>query len=663
MPHPEGNSKGTTTSPEAAIDRGPGRSLHVAVAATMRTARPGYGGRPVMRESLSITLRLLAFLRPYGSRFVAAYASMTVVTLLNLAMPAVLGWVVDVTLTPAAERTAEMVALPDWFPGDQRIEALALGAGSSLLVWAAAGLLAIGVVRAVFAFGQVYLGSWLGERAAYDIRNRYFRHVQHLSFGFHDRSQTGDLMSRAITDIQKVRFFLGDGLVEAVNVPVLFALVAATLFRLEPTLAVIALSPLVLLVAVTLRFGQVIEPRFKAVQDQEGTISARAQENFSGMRVVKAFARESWEVDRFGDANEEFYRRRLRVVAGFADYFPAMTAVTATAILLVLWFGGRMVLAGDMTLGTLVSFNFYVVMLAMPAQTLGFLVNRAGEAVAGGRRLFEVLETASDIEDRPDAVQLGQLEGRVAFDHVHFGYGERQVLHDITFEVPPNTIVALFGPTGSGKSTVVSLIPRFYDVDAGAVRVDDHDVRDVALDTLRLQVATVLQDTFLFSATIRDNIAFGRPEASADQVAAAARAARAHEFILELPEGYDTLIGERGVTLSGGQRQRVAIARALLTNPRILILDDATSAVDTETEHEIQAALAELMRGRTTFVIAQRLVTLKRADLILVMDEGRIVERGTHAELVAQEGLYRRIYDLQLRDQETLAMADDGVGS
>jgi len=608
-----------------------------------------------MRERLEYTLRLLDYLRPYKAQVLGAYLAMAAVTILNLIVPSMLGWVVDVGLTPVALRTAELVALPDWLPRDQAIEAYAMSATRSILVWAAATLVLVAAVRSLFAFFNIYLGAWLGQQAAYDIRNEYFRHIQHLSYGFHDRSQTGDLMSRAVTDIQKVRMFLGEGLIEALNIPVLFLGVGVILFRIDVRLALIALSPLVLLAIVTLRFGQVIEPRFKLVQDQEGVISARAQENFTGMRVVKAFAQEPWEIDRFRDANETFFARRLSVISSFAEYFPAMTAIVASAMVLVLWFGGQDVLAGRLTVGELVSFSFYVVLLAGPTQNLGFLVNRAGEAVAAGRRLFEILDLDSDIVESPDAVELPPIRGEVVFDDVYFTYSDRDVLHDVSFEVQPNMIVALFGPTGSGKSTVVNLIPRFYDVRSGAVRIDGHDVRDVTLDSLRRQIGTVHQDTFLFSASIRDNVAYGRLDADENAVVAAAKAARAHEFITALPEGYDTLIGERGVTLSGGQRQRIAIARALLMEPRILILDDATSAVDTETEHQIQEALSELMRGRTTFIIAQRLLTLKRADLVLVMDDGRIVERGSHDELIEEGGLYARIYDLQLRDQEQLA--------
>jgi ATP-binding cassette, subfamily B, multidrug efflux pump len=604
---------------------------------------------------IGITRRMLAYLRPYWRRVVVAYCAMAVVTLLTLAVPGIVGWVVDVGMMLPAQRTAAMVALPDWVPGQLAIEHWVLAAGREVMVAAALLLIVLALARSGFSFVQQYLGAWLSQVAAYDIRNDYFRHVQRLSFGFHDRSQTGDLMSRAIGDISKVQQFIGEGLLDAVNIPILFGAVAVTLLSIDKQLALVVLAPLLLLFVVTTRFGQVIEPRFKAVQDQEGVLSTRAQENFTGARVVRAFAREPWETALFQAANDRFYTLRIAVVAGFADYFPTMTAIVAFAMVLLLWFGGLQVLAGTTSLGTLISFQLWLVMLAGPTQNLGFLVNRAGEAIASARRFFEVMDTPSDILERPGAAALGTVAGRVTFEHVDFDYGSRRVLHDITFTAEPNQVVALFGPTGSGKTSVVNLIPRFYDVAAGAVTVDGVDVRDVTLDSLRGQIAVVLQDTFLFSATIRDNIAYGRLDVDEAAVVAAARAAKAHEFILELPEGYDTLIGERGVTLSGGQRQRLAIARAVLTQPRILILDDAMSAVDTRTEHEIREALSELMHGRTTFVIAQRLLTLKRADQIVVLDGGRIVERGTHAELVAGGGLYRRIYDLQLRDQEAVA--------
>jgi ATP-binding cassette subfamily B protein len=385
-----------------------------------------------------------------------------------------------------------------------------------------------------------------------------------------------------------------------------------------------------------------------------GELSARLQENITGVQVVRAFAREKYEIQRFDAANRELYKNQVRVVQEMARVMPTSNLLIGLSTLLILWFGGNMVLNGQLTLGELVAFNSYVLMLAGPAQQISWLVNSAGETSAGLQRTFEVLDMRPEIRSRPDAILLPPLRGEVSFEDVSFRYqGEKApALHDINLSVQPNQIIALVGLTGSGKTSLINLIPRFYDVTKGCVLVDGQDVRAVNLKSLRDQIGIVLQTSLLFSATIRENIAYGRPEATLEQVIAAAKAAQAHDFILEMSDGYETKVGERGVTLSGGQRQRVAIARALLMDPRILIMDDSTSSVDTQTEHLIQDALARLMHGRTTFVIAQRLSTIRQADLILVMDRGRVVQRGTHSELLGQEGLYRQIYDLQLRDQE-----------
>jgi ATP-binding cassette subfamily B protein len=366
---------------------------------------------------------------------------------------------------------------------------------------------------------------------------------------------------------------------------------------------------------------------------------------------------------------------RLDIIRAWSMNFPAMTLLVAISTAFILWFGGRMVIAGDLTVGTLVAFNTYLVMLAFPAQRLGFVVDRVSQALASSQRVFAILDTPSEVTDAPDAVELGPIEGYVAFEDVSFAYRESRpdpsnpgglqatgdygppVLSGVTFKTQPNQIIALMGLTGSGKSSIINLIPRFYDPTAGRVTIDGHDLRDAQLESLRRQIGLVLQDSFLFSATIRENIAYGRPDATDEEIIAAAAAADAHSFISTLPDGYETEVGERGLTLSGGQRQRLSIARALLMNPRILILDDATSSVDPATEYEIQQALARLMQGRNTFVIAQRLLTLKNADQILVLDQGRSVQQGRHEELLQQPGLYRQIYDLQLRDQEETANA------
>jgi ATP-binding cassette subfamily B protein len=369
---------------------------------------------------------------------------------------------------------------------------------------------------------------------------------------------------------------------------------------------------------------------------------------------VRAFAREPYEIERFDERNRSVYENRIYIYREWSRIMPTSHFLVALSTILILWFGGNMVLRGEMTLGAMVAFNSYLIMIAEPARQLVWLVNTAGEAGAGLKRTFDVLDLQPEIQSPPDAVVLPPISGRVEFQDVNFRYqGEsNDALQNLNFSVEPNQIVALIGATGSGKTSVVNLISRFYDVREGAVLVDGTDIRDVDLPSLRRQIGIVLQTSLLFSDSIRDNIAYGRPDASLDAIIAAAKAAQAHEFITEMPEGYDTVVGERGVTLSGGQRQRVAIARALLLDPRILILDDSTSSVDTQTERLIQQALDRLMEGRTTFVIAQRLSTVRRADQILVLDQGQVVERGTHDELLAQDGLYREVYELQLRGQE-----------
>ncbi len=460
-------------------------------------------------------------------------------------------------------------------------------------------------------------------------------------------------MSRCTEDVSALSRFVGQGAVELINVAMLLTGIIFLLFRESVTLTLIGLGPLILLAGVTYYLGNLLGPMFLKVDQALGDISAALQENLSGAQVVRAFAREDFEKEKFATANRNLFNSRVKIVGTWGFFMPTMMVLVMAATALILWFGGGMVAAGALTIGELVAFNAYLLLLAAPVGQLAFVVNSASEAVAGGQRIFEILDLPEEIASPPDAQKLPPISGGVTFESVSFSYrGERRALHDVSFEAQPNQVIALIGPTGSGKTSLINLIPRFYEATAGRVLVDGHDVRLADLKSLRSQIGIVLQTSLLFSTTIRENIAYGNMDASEDEVVAAAKAARAHEFILSFPLGYDTIVGERGVTLSGGQRQRVAIARALLMNPRILILDDSTSSVDTHTEHLIQQALAELMQGRTTFVIAQRLSTVKRADLILVLDGGRIVQRGTHETLLAEGGLYKEIYDLQLKDQE-----------
>jgi ATP-binding cassette subfamily B protein len=525
---------------------------------------------------------------------------------------------------------------------------------ADFLLKAALVIMGIAVLRAVMPFGVRYLGEWIAAHVGFDLRNQMYNHIQYLSFSYHDHAQSGQLISRTIEDVRAIERFTGFSGLEIIRVGLLLIGIITILFRQNVQLAAISLLPLIPMAVITFSFGRRVGKMFLNVDNIQGELSSHLQENVTGAQVVRAFAREPYEITRFDKTNRELFKAQVGVTNQFSKVMPTTNLLVIVGTILILWFGGQMVLEGTLTLGELVAFNTYMMLLSGPTQQITWLVNSAGEAIAGVQRTYEVLDTPPAIATPENAVQLPVLTGRVQYDQVSFRYsGENVVaLEDIDLMVEPNQVVALIGPTGSGKTSLVNLIPRFYDVTEGAVRVDGVDVRSVDLVALRRQIGLVLQTSLLFSTTVRENIAYGRPEASLEEVIAAAKAAQAHEFIMELPDGYETVVGERGITLSGGQRQRVAIARALLLDPRILILDDSTSSVDMQTERLIQQALEHLMEGRTTFVIAHRLSTVRRADLILVMDGGRIVERGTHSQLLAVNGLYRQIYELQLRDQE-----------
>ncbi len=575
---------------------------------------------------MKILLRLLQSLRAYRWQVIGLALCIVAVTGASLVIPSLIRSAID--------------------------DGLAKNSPSELL---SVGLTIVGVglARSLFNFGRRYLSEWLTNRVGYDYRNLLYDKIQRLPFSYHDQIQTGQMMSRCTEDVSALSRFVGQGGVDMLNAILLFVGIVVLLLNVSARLMLIGLAPLIVLVIVTVMLERRQHRLFYIVDRALGEVSATLQENLGGVQVVRAFAREDFEKDKFERVTRKLFDARVATVSSWGFFFPTMTILVMFSTALILYFGGQMVIAGSLTLGELVEFNAYLTLLAGPVTELGFLVNAAGEAVAGGQRIYEVLDVREQIRSPEHPIPLPALSGRVAFDHVSFAYREeREALSDVTFQAEPNQVIALIGPTGSGKTSLVNLIPRFYDVTSGGICVDDCDVRAVDLKVLRSQIGIVLQTSLLFSATIRENIAFGRVDASDEEIIVAAKAARAHDFILAFPEGYDTVVGERGVTLSGGQKQRVAIARALLMNPRILILDDSTSSVDTQTEYLIQQALAELMKGRTTFVIAQRLSTVKRADQIIVLDRGCIVQRGRHAELLEQGGLYKEIYDLQLKDQE-----------
>jgi ABC-type multidrug transport system fused ATPase/permease subunit len=514
------------------------------------------------------------------------------------------------------------------------------------LVWLVVAILALGLARALMMSGRRLIAGKQALDVELDLRTAIYAKLVRLSFGFYDRHQTGQLMSRATVDLQGVRFFLGYGLIfffqhifTVVGVGIVVFLISWKL-----GLIVVAISPA--LVAVAYRYSHVSHPLLREVQQKMADVATVAEENIVGVHVVKAFAQEDEQQRKFERSSEEVFELSVRANRQRAFYIPMLSFLPLLAQAAVLLVGGRMVADGSLSVAGFVRFNLYLAMLIMPLRALGMWIGQAQRATASGERIFQVIDEPEEISDAPDARELEPGPGRVMFRRATFGYDPaRAVLHEIDLELDPGKVVALIGHTGSGKTTLASLVPRFYDVQVGSVAIDGQDVRAVTRASLRREIGVIAQDPFLFSATVRENIAFGRPEATDDDVRRAAELAQAHEFIATLPDGYDTVIGERGITLSGGQRQRVAIARALLVDPRILILDDATASVDATTEAKIREGLREAMRGRTTIIIAHRLSTIALADEILVLDDGRVVARGGHDELATTNEVYREIYE------------------
>ena len=572
----------------------------------------------------SAILRSFTFLKKYRHIAIGVYALATVTNGLAVLIPQTIRWIVDAGIV------------------QQNINILL----TSLL-----GLLMLTVVKGLVDFALGRGTEMASQGVAYDIRNAIYDKLSSLSFSYHDSAQTGQLLARSISDVERVRFLTGRAILRLYQHTGLMLLTFVALLLMNAQLALLSMMLMPLMTYVAFRFGRIYRPLSLDLQHKLAEMTTVLEQNLRGAKIVKAFAQEDAEIERFEAENRAWFGLAQKQVAAQTTHIPLLDFIASLSTVAIIWLGGRLVIENNLTIGELVAFTTYLGQLISPVRRLGVIIPAVAMASAAGERVYTILDAKSEVTDAPDAVALPPIEGRVRFQDVSFSYfNQRQVLDKLNFEAEVGEVVALLGATGSGKSTIINLIPRFYDVSGGRILVDDYDVRSVTQNSLRDQIGIVLQETVLFAATIRENIAFGLNGVSDEDVIEAAKAAQAHDFIAAMPDGYDTDVGERGVTLSGGQKQRIAIARALLKDPRILLLDDATSSVDTETERLIQIALERLMVGRTSFIIAQRLSTVRMADKVLVLQGGRIAAAGRHEELLHTSGLYAEIYHRNLRE-------------
>jgi ATP-binding cassette, subfamily B, multidrug efflux pump len=581
-----------------------------------------------------ILLRCYRYLRPYWRLTGGAYLLLFGITGLALFIPQLVRWIVDRGIR---------------------------GGQTEVLGIAVSALLGMTLLKGILAYWQGRWTEMASQGVAYDLRNAIHEKLSSLSFSYHDRAQTGQLLSRAVQDVERIRFLTGRAALRMIEGTVLLLGTFVALCWMNPRLALLALGTMPMLGWIAYRFGRDYRPLSLEIQQQLAVLTTRVEEDLRGARIVKAFAQERAKIEYFERENDIWFQLSAQAARLRAFNVPLLELIASAGTLFIIWYGGSLVIREQLTLGELVAFSTYLSQLFSPVRRMGVIMPAFAMATAAGERIFEILDAQSEVEDAPDAQPLPPVRGHVRFEDVSFAYfGRHRVLDRVSFEALPGQVIALLGATGSGKSTIINLIPRFYEPSHGQILIDGHDISQVTLHSLRDQIGIVLQETTLFAASIRENIAFSCPGATEDEIIAAARVAQAHEFIVATPGGYDTKVGERGVTLSGGQKQRIAIARAVLKDPRILILDDATSSVDTETEQLIQLALERLMEGRTSFVIAQRLSTVRAADLILVLDRGRVAASGTHAELLKISGLYAEIYHRQLRPQEVQEVPSTG---
>ncbi len=571
---------------------------------------------------MKILLRLMFFVKKYWQRLLLALICLIASIAFSLVVPRMIGVAIDT----------------------------ALGSGErSILILAAAVVIGATALRGITEYGHRYLSEVVSQKTAYDIRNALFDRLQRLSFAYHDQAQTGQLMSRATVDVEAIRMFFGMGLLGLIQTIIMFIGISYILIAMDWKLAMFAL---VFLIPVGWRatiVRKVLEPLWLRIQELLASLGTTLEESLTGVRVVKAFSRQREESQKFTSGATALFDKQISVARTMAFNMPLMVFLISLPTVLIMWYGGRQVIAGNLTMGDLTQFILYVGMLIMPVLRLGFMTNMFSRTISAVQRILEILDTESAVQEKANAIELDGVKGEVHFEDVSFSYNSMApALQNVNFSVQPGQSIALLGSSGSGKSTIAHLLARFYDVSGGRITIDGNDLRDVTIASLRKNVVTAQQDIFLFSATIRDNIAFGAVDADMEQIVAVAKAAHLHDFVQKLPDGYDTWVGERGLTLSGGEKQRLAIARTLLINPNILILDDSTSSVDAETEHLIRQALDKLIKGRTTIIITHRLPIIKNADHILMLEDGQIVEEGKHSELMARNGLYHQIYQSQL---------------
>jgi ATP-binding cassette subfamily B protein len=609
------------------------------------------------RQQTGNFTRMMSYITGYW-QFKAIILLVLLSTFLDVQMPMMIGDIVDLISNISAGGALStwdggimgvlLLPISQWFATNYSLDPNYAALGTFIV-----SLMLIAGCVAILNYVVRYGGAWLSQKGSFGLRSDMYNSLLEQSFSFYDKQRTGQLMARATGDIDQVDHWFDVGFRMSVSTIVLIVMVLINLWSTDVSLTLITLLILPCLFFTMLTFGRKAFPVNQKMRQQYGEITSVFQENLMGLRVVRGFAQEKQEEEKIERELTKYFDLHILTAKYRAFFLPLATLITSVGFVVILWYGGSQVIAGALSIGSLIAFYLYITRIAQPVRMLGNISNMLLRANAAGGRVFETIDAQIAVHDKPDAIEITQLKGHVQFDHVSFGYDEKNlVLSDINLEVKPGMTVAILGATGSGKSSIINLIPRFYDVNKGAIRIDEHDVRDYKIKSLREHIGIVRQDPFIFSTTFKENIAYGVDNAKMEDIVAAAKRAKIHDYIASTPKGYDTEVGERGITISGGQKQRIAIARALLKNPKILILDDSTSSVDTQTEHDIQQALDELLADRTTFIITQRLSSIKKADYIVVLDNGAVAEEGAHDHLMTLDGIYKRLYETQVSGAE-----------